>query len=47
MTHEQKLISNKNRNALRTKLGIRGNGNLVLHHTDTTMRYNNIERYIQ
>lgn len=46
MTEEQKKISQKNRYLLRKKLGILGKSNLVLHHKDITMKYNNIERYI-
>jgi len=45
MTKEQKNISDKNRDALRKKIGLHGY-DLVLHHVDTTMRHNNIERYI-
>lgn len=46
MTEEQKKISQKNRYLLRKKLGILGKSNLVLHHKDVAMKYNNIERYI-
>ena len=46
MTEEQKKISKKNKDALRKKLGIYGKRNLVLHHKDVTMKYDNPERYI-
>lgn len=46
MTEEQKMTSKKNKDALRKKLGIYGKRNLVLHHKDVTMKYDNIERYI-
>ena len=47
MTEEQKKISGKNRDLRRKELGIKGNKNLVLHHKDTTLRHNDIERYIE
>ena len=47
MTKEQYNTSENNRRKLRKKLGLIGKSNLVLHHRDTTMRHNDIERYIQ
>lgn len=47
MTKEQYNTSENNRRKLRKKLGLIGKSNLVLHHLDTTMRHNDIERYIQ
>lgn len=47
MTEEQMKISAKNRDLRRKELGIKGNKNLVLHHKDTTLRHNNVERYIE
>lgn len=45
-TKEQCKISEKNRIAARKHFGIYGKRNLVLHHKDTSLRSNNIERYI-
>lgn len=47
MTKEQYKISRNNNAITRQRLGISDNNNLVLHHVDTTMKQNNIERYIQ
>lgn len=46
-TDEQKKISNRNRDKLRKELGIKGDRTLVLHHKDTTMKFNNVDRYIE
>lgn len=46
LTEEQRKTSNRNRDAMRRKLGIVGTG-LVLHHIDPELRYNDIERYIE
>lgn len=47
LSNEQSKISRKNNNELRKKLGIKGKHNLVLHHTDPTLKYKDIDRYIQ
>lgn len=46
LTDEQKTISGRNRTALRKKLGIDGNPNLVLHHKDPNLRWEDVDRYI-
>ena len=46
MTEEQKKISRINQRKAREHFGILGRNDLILHHVDWTMKYNNVERYI-
>ena len=47
MTDKERNISRYNKMKARKRFGILGRNDLVLHHKDTTLRHNNIERYIQ
>lgn len=47
LTKEQQTLFNRNKRKAREYFGILGNNDLVLHHKDETLRYNDVDRYIQ